>query len=150
MGLFSKKPRLAKHDIERLIKHGFVATGNKKAPVRYADEEYAGLTLDNMPHFFKGCFSDCHRLERVLYCCMDRETVTIHSGAFNNCENLKIVEIRSFSGGIVIEDGAFCNCPRLEKVYVSYQIIRPTIGNAPFIKCPGTKIVFGSESTSTH
>lgn len=29
MGLFSKKPRLEKIDIERLLKHGFIATGNK-------------------------------------------------------------------------------------------------------------------------
>lgn len=150
MGLFSKKPRLEKYDIERLLEHGFVATGNKKAPVRYADEEYTGLTLDNMPHFFKGCFSDCHRLTRVLYGCRDRETVTIHSGAFDNCENLKTVEIRSFSGGIVVEDGAFCNCPLLEKVYISHQLIYPTIGKEPFSNCPNAKIVFGSSSTYTH
>lgn len=150
MGLFSKKPRLDKSDIKRLLDHGFVATGNKKAPVRYANEEYAGLSLRNMPHFFKGCFSGCQRLSNLLYCCYERETVTIHAGAFDNCENLKIVEIRSFSGGIVVEDGAFCNCPLLERVYISYQFMRPIIGNEPFSNCPDAKIVFGSASTYTH
>lgn len=150
MGFFSKKSRLDKYDIERLLDRGFSATGNRKSPVRYTDEYHYHTTVGNMPHFFKGCFSDCHRLEKVLYGCEERETVTIHTGAFENCENLRIVEIRSFSGGIVIEDGAFCNCTRLQKVYVSYQIVRPTIGNAPFINCPDARIVFGSASTYTH
>ncbi|MBB2183512.1 leucine-rich repeat protein [Lachnospiraceae bacterium MD1] len=150
MGLFSKKPGLEKIDIERLLKHGFIATGNKRAPVRYADEEYRGLTLNYMPHFLKGCFTGCQRLENLLYGCEDRETVTIHAGAFDNCANLKTIEIRSFSGGIVVEDGAFCNCPLLEKVYISYQFMRPIIGNEPFSNCPNAKIVFGSASTYTH
>jgi len=150
MGLFSKKPRLEKHDIERLLEHGFVATGNKKAPVRYSNEEYSGLTFRNMPHFFKGCFSGCQRLSNLLYCCYERETVTIHAGAFDNCTNLKIIEIRSFSGRIIVEDGAFCNCPRLERVYISYQFMRPIIGNEPFSNCPNAKIVFGTASTCTH
>lgn len=150
MGLFSKRPGLDKSDIKLLLEHGFVATGNKKAPVRYANEEYARLSLRNMPHFFKGCFSGCHRLSNLLYCCYERETVTIHAGAFENCENLRIVEIRSFSGGIVVEDGAFCNCPLLERVYISYQFMRPIIGNEPFSNCPSAKIVFGTASTCTH
>lgn len=150
MGLFSKKPGLDKIDIERLLKHGFIATGNKRAPVRYADEEYRGLTLHNMPHFLKSCFSGCQRLENLLYGCEEYETVTIHAGAFDNCANLKIIEIRSFSGQIVVEDGAFCNCSRLERVYISYQFIRPIIGNEPFSNCPNAKIIFGSASTYTH
>ncbi len=150
MGLFSKRPRLDKYDIKRLLDRGFSATGNRKSPVRYTDEYHLHATVESMPHFFKGCFSDCHRLKKVLYCCHERETVTIHAGAFENCENLRIVEIRSFSGGIVVEDGAFCNCPLLERVYISYQFMRPIIGNEPFSNCPNAKIVFGTASTCTH
>ena len=150
MGLFSKRPRLDKYDIERLLECGFSETGNRRSPVRYTNDKNDHPSIRNMPHFLKCCFRDCHELNRLLYGCGEYETVTIHTGAFNNCEKLEMVEIRSFSGGIVIEDGAFCNCPCLERVYISYQLINPTIGNEPFINCPNARIIYGSASTYTH
>jgi hypothetical protein len=92
MGSFSKKPGLDKYDVERLLEHGFIATGNKRAPVRYADDGYDRLTFGNMHHFFKGCFSGCQKHSNLLYGCTEHETVTIHSGAFDNCASLKTDE----------------------------------------------------------
>ena len=98
-------------------------------------------------------FSFSSEIETTLFDFLDVRSILLaesQDGVHDSVRYLKIIEIRSFSGRIIVEDGAFCNCPRLERVYISYQFMRPIIGNEPFSNCPNAKIVFGTASTCTH